>query len=128
MAQNNLANSVYATPGYYSAGEQQKQQNPEVKSNVRLGLSKFEKTVVILGCSLVFFLMVGLVGEKIALGNHATDLQVTTNLLGKVKDDNSTLKQEVSELQSGNRLQKIAKQADLSLSNKNVRNVSKWIN
>lgn len=43
MAQNNLANSVYATPGYYSAGEQQKQQNPEVKSNVRLGLSKFEK-------------------------------------------------------------------------------------
>lgn len=69
--------------------------------------------------------MVGLVGEKISLGNHATELQVTTNLLGKVKDDNSTLKQEVSELQSGNRLQKIAKQADLSLSNKNVRNVSK---
>ncbi|CAI2615948.1 Cell division protein FtsL [Apilactobacillus kunkeei] len=125
MAQNNLANSVYAIPGYYSAGEQQKQQNPEVKSNVRLGLSKFEKTVVILGCSLVFFLMIGLVGEKISLGNHSAELQATTNLLGKVRDDNSTLKQEVSELQSGNRLQKIAKQADLSLSNKNVRNVSK---
>lgn len=125
MAQNNLANNTYAVPGYYSAGEQQTYQNQENEINVKLGLSKFEKTVVILGLSVVFFLMIALVSQKITLSNQAANLQVTTSALTKVKDSNSILKQEASELQSANRLQKIAKQAGLSLSNKNVRNVSK---
>lgn len=90
-----------------------------------MSLSKFEKTVLIVGSAIVVFLMVGLVGEKISLSNNAAGLQVTTDALNKAKDTNTTYKQEVSELQSGNRLQKIAKEASLSLNNKNVRNVSK---
>lgn len=71
MAQNNLANNTYAVPGYYSAGEQQTYQNQENEINVKLGLSKFEKTVVILGLSVVFFLMIALVSQKIALSNQS---------------------------------------------------------
>lgn len=123
MAQNNLANRTYVNPSYQQKNNEEA--NYQGQTKVRMSLSKFEKTVLIVGSAIVVFLMVGLVGEKISLSNNAAGLQVTTDALNKAKDANTTYKQEVSELQSGNRLQKIAKEASLSLNNKNVRNVSK---
>lgn len=123
MAQNNLANRTYVNPSYQQKNNEEAKYQGQTK--VRMSLSKFEKTVLIVGSAIVVFLMVGLVGEKISLSNNAAGLQVTTDALNKAKDTNTTYKQEVSELQSGNRLQKIAKEASLSLNNKNVRNVSK---
>ncbi len=123
MAQNNLANRTYVNPSYQQKNNEEA--NYQGQAKVRMSLSKFEKTVLIVGSAIVVFLMVGLVGEKISLSNNAAGLQVTTDALNKAKDTNTTYKQEVSELQSGNRLQKIAKEASLSLNNKNVRNVSK---
>ncbi|AYF92426.1 cell division protein FtsL [Apilactobacillus bombintestini] len=123
MAQNNLANRTYVNPSYQQKNNEEA--NYQGQTKVRMSLSKFEKTVLIVGSAIVVFLMVGLVGEKISLSNNAAGLQVTTDALNKAKDTNTTYKQEVSELQSGNRLQKIAKEASLSLNNKNVRNVSK---
>lgn len=123
MAQNNLANRTYVNPNYQQKNNEEV--NYQGQTKVRMSLSKFEKTVLIVGSAIIVFLMVGLVGEKISLSNNAAGLQVTTDALNKAKDTNTTYKQEVSELQSGNRLQKIAKEASLSLNNKNVRNVSK---
>jgi cell division protein FtsL len=116
MAQSNLANKIYVN-------KQQKIENPQ-NISYKLSVSRLEKTILTVGGIVVFFMMIGLVYEKISLGNNATSLQETTNSLVKVQDSNGNLKQEVSELQSGNRLQKIAKEANLSLTNKNVRNVS----
>lgn len=116
MAQSNLANKIYTN-------EKQKIYGPK-NISYKLSVSRLEKTILTVGSVIVFLMMLGLVYEKISLSNNAANLQETTNSLVKVQDSNGNLKQEVSELQSGNRLQKIAKDANLSLTNKNVRNVS----
>ncbi|TPR42279.1 cell division protein FtsL [Apilactobacillus micheneri] len=122
MSQNNLARKKYNN--FYN-GNTNKKKNINSTEKISLSLSKFEKVLLVTGSVVVFTLMLCLVGEKISLSNHSTSLQSVENSLNKVNSDNNYLKQEIGELESGNRLQSVAKKANLSLSNKNVRNVNK---
>ncbi|TPR13755.1 MULTISPECIES: cell division protein FtsL [Apilactobacillus] len=122
MSQNNLARKKYNN--FYN-GNTNKKKNINSTEKISLSLSKFEKVLLVTGSVIVFTLMLCLVGEKISLSNHSTSLQSVENSLNKVNSDNNYLKQEIGELESGNRLQSVAKKANLSLSNKNVRNVNK---
>lgn len=124
MSQNNLARKKYNN--FYN-GNTNKKKNINSTEKISLSLSKFEKVLLVTGSVIVFTLMLCLVGEKISLSNHSTSLQSVENSLNKVNSDNNYLKQEIGELESGNRLQSVAKKANLSLSNKNVRNVNKWV-
>ncbi|GAA6236582.1 cell division protein FtsL [Apilactobacillus micheneri] len=122
MSQNNLARKKYNN--FYN-GNTNKKKNINSTEKISLSLSKFEKVLLVTGSVILFTLMLCLVGEKISLSNHSTSLQSVENSLNKVNSDNNYLKQEIGELESGNRLQSVAKKANLSLSNKNVRNVNK---
>lgn len=124
MSQNNLARKKYNN--FYN-GNTNKKKNINSTEKISLSLSKFEKVLLVTGSVILFTLMLCLVGEKISLSNHSTSLQSVENSLNKVNSDNNYLKQEIGELESGNRLQSVAKKANLSLSNKNVRNVNKWV-
>lgn len=122
MSQNNLARKKYNN--FYN-GNTNKKKNINSTEKISLSLSKFEKVLLVTGSVIIFTLMLCLVGEKISLSSHSTSLQSVENSLNKVNSDNNYLKQEIGELASGNRLQSVAKKANLSLSNKNVRNVNK---
>ncbi|UQS85551.1 cell division protein FtsL [Apilactobacillus apisilvae] len=121
MSQNNLARKKYNN-AYSNVSKKPATNNTE---KIHLSLSKFEKSVLFVGTVTIFILMLCLVGAKITLGNYSTGLQSIESSLSKIDNNNTYLRQEIGELQSSNRLQNIAKKSNLSLSNKNVRNVSK---
>ncbi|WP_105956278.1 cell division protein FtsL [Apilactobacillus quenuiae] len=122
MSQNNLARKKYNNS--YNVNTNKKK-NINSTEKISLSLSKFEKVLLVTGSVIIFTLTLCLVGEKINLGNHSTSLQSVENSLNKVDNSNNYLKQEIGELESVNRLQSVAKKGNLSLSNKNVRNVNK---
>lgn len=75
--------------------------------------------LVVLGC------LIGMVASSGAVSSANRNLVVAQNQVDSIGNKNSNLKQEVNELTSHNRLQKIANHYGLALSNQNIRNVSK---
>ncbi|MCM0598478.1 cell division protein FtsL [Periweissella fabalis] len=75
--------------------------------------------LVVLGC------LIGMVASSGAVSTANRDLAIAQNKVDSIGNKNSNLKQEINELTSHNRLQKIANHYGLSLSNQNIRNVSK---
>lgn len=75
--------------------------------------------LIVLGC------LIGMVASSGAVSSANRNLAIVQNQVDNLGNKNSNLKQEINELTSHNRLQKIANQDGLSLSNQNIRNVSK---
>ncbi|AIG65236.1 cell division protein FtsL [Weissella tructae] len=70
---------------------------------------------------LCMMLLVISMADRAAAANNA--LSVTTAQYTKVENENNDLKQEINDLSSPGRLDKIAKKYGLSMQNNNVRNV-----
>ncbi|MFC6274584.1 cell division protein FtsL [Levilactobacillus tangyuanensis] len=130
MAQNSLAEAVpliqepvrrpkvqpQPTP------QQQPQQSPQKH---RLPVSKFEKCLMT-ACGLILaVLMVSVVSAKIAMSNAQHELQSVNNQVTTYTNRNTNTQQEINELQSRTRLDKIAKKQGLTLQNARIRNVNK---
>lgn len=133
MAQNNLAEAVPLTqePQQRPNIEQpQRQAQPRVSpqqhpSSHKLPVSKFEKCLLT-ACGLVLaVMMVCVVSSKIALTNAQHNLQSINNQITTVQNHNTNAQQQINELQSRSRLDKIAKKQGLSLENARIRNVNK---
>ncbi len=73
----------------------------------------------------VFSLAIMLVSTNITATNAESELQTVQEKVSKVQAKNTSAAQEISELSSRSRLNKIAKQYGLSLNNGSIRNVYK---
>ncbi|HJE86467.1 cell division protein FtsL [Levilactobacillus brevis] len=133
MAQNNLAEAVPLTqePQQRPNIEQpQRQAQPEVHpqgnpNSQKLPVSKFEKCLMTV-CGLVLaVLMVCVVSAKISLSNAQHELQSVNSAVTTYTNRNTNKQQQINELQSRSRLDKIAKKQGLSLQNDRIRNVNK---
>ncbi|MFD1124921.1 cell division protein FtsL [Lentilactobacillus raoultii] len=128
MAQNNLArNLTQEEPEqpYVSTPRRVSQPGRQPGFSPRLRLNAFEKVLIIGGSILLTGLMLMVVSSKIALSNSQHELQHLDTRISNIHNDNTNLKQQIGELQSSSRLQKIAKENGMSLSNGNIRNVTK---
>ncbi len=127
MAQNNLArNLTQEDPKPYVSAPKPKQvSTPQGNPQQRLKLSRFEKLLIVCGSALMTVMMLMVVSSKIALSDAQHNLQHLDNRISTVHNNNTSLQQQIGELQSSTRLQKIAKENGMSLSNGNIRNVTK---
>ncbi|WP_318765910.1 cell division protein FtsL [Lactiplantibacillus carotarum] len=127
MAQNGLARELpQRTPGAATTPVHKTvvTPNPAIKTR-RVPFSAFEKCLCV-GLSLVVFsLAIMLVSTNIAIGNSQSHLQTVQTKITKVQAGNTSASQQISELSSRSRLNKVAKQYGLSLNNGNIRNVYK---
>ena len=128
MAQNGLARELpQQTPGATTPVHKTTTvatPNPSIKTQ-RVAFSMFEK-VLCVGLSLVVFsLAIMLVSTNITATNAESELQTVQENVSKVQAKNTSAAQEISELSSRSRLNKIAKQYGLSLNNGSIRNVYK---
>lgn len=126
MAQNGLARELpKQTPGVTTPVHKTVvTPNPAIKTQ-RVPFSPFEKCLCV-GLSLVVFsLALMLVSTNITIGNSQSQLQTVQAKITKVQASNTSAAQQISELSSRSRLNKIAKQYGLSLNNGNIRNVYK---
>lgn len=124
MAQNNLARNLTEEP-QPSVSEPEKVQIKRVSIGKTLKLSSFEKLLIVCGSAMLTVLMLVVVSSKIALSNSQHELQHLDNQIVNVRNNNTNLKQQIGELQSSTRLDKIAHKSGMSLSNANIRNVTK---
>lgn len=128
MAQNNLARDIAEQPKTYVSSPEQVPTEVTVKRvrvASRLQLSAFEKVLIVSGSAILTVLMLLVVSSKIALSNSQHQLQHIDNQIVNVRNDNTNLNQQIGELQSSSRLEKVAKQSNMSLKNANIRNVTK---
>ncbi|MFB9769436.1 cell division protein FtsL [Lactiplantibacillus modestisalitolerans] len=127
MAQNGLARELpQATPRATDnpVHSTAVNPNPAIKTQ-RVPFSKFEKCLCVGLSLIVFSLALMLVSTNIAIGNSQNRLQTVQTKVTKVEASNTSAKQEISELSSRSRLNKVAKKYGLSLNNGNIRNVYK---
>ncbi|GEP24012.1 MAG: cell division protein FtsL [Lentilactobacillus diolivorans] len=125
MEQNNLARSFAQAEPKKVVSTPDQVVTKKVRVSQRLNLSVFEKLLIVCGSALLTVLMLVVVSSKIALSNSQHQLQHLDSQTVNVRNDNTNLKQQIGELQSSSRLDKIAKQSGMSLSNHNIRNVTK---
>lgn len=125
MAQNGLARQL---------PEQRPQTNPVHKPVVspnpasqtkRVPFSAFEKCLCVTFSLVVLAMAIMLVSANIAIGNSQDNLQTVQTKVTKVQDNNTSATQQINELSSRSRLNKVAKKYGLSLNNANIRNVYK---
>ncbi|KRK87443.1 hypothetical protein FC99_GL000908 [Levilactobacillus koreensis JCM 16448] len=77
-------------------------------------------------CGLILAtLMVFVVSSKIAMSNAQHELQSVNSNVTAIQNRNTNAQQEINELQSRTRLDKIAKKQGLTLQNDRIRNVNK---
>ncbi|GAA2969345.1 cell division protein FtsL [Lentilactobacillus parakefiri] len=124
MAQNNLARNLTDQPQPYVSRPDQAQVK-RVSISKALKLSSFEKLLIVCGSAVLTVLMLVVVSSKIALSNSQHELQHLDNQIVTVRTSNTNLKQQIGELQSSTRLDKIAHKSGMSLLNANIRNVTK---
>ncbi|QMU07420.1 cell division protein FtsL [Levilactobacillus suantsaii] len=133
MAQNSLAEAVPLTKEPQqrpNIAQPQPQVQPQGQPagqlhRQKLPVSKFEKCLVLV-CGLVLAgLMVCVVSAKIAMSNAQHDLQTVNQTTTTYRNRNTNTRQEINELQSRTRLDKIAQKQGLSLENARIRTVDK---
>ncbi|WP_457951234.1 cell division protein FtsL [Lactiplantibacillus pentosus] len=128
MAQNGLARELpQQTPGATTPVHKTTTvatPNPSIKTQ-RVAFSMFEKVLCVGLSLLVFSLAIMLVSTNITATNAESELQTVQEKVSKVQAKNTSAAQEISELSSRSRLNKIAKQYGLSLNNGSIRNVYK---
>lgn len=126
MAQNNLARNLTSQEEpQINVSAPERAINPGTVAKPHLKLNSFEKLLIVCGSAVLTVLMLLVVSSKIALSESQHQLQHLDSQITRVNSNNTNLQQQVGELQSSSRLQKIAKENGMSLSNGNIRNVTK---
>ncbi|EHM00758.1 cell division protein FtsL [Lentilactobacillus parafarraginis F0439] len=125
MAQNNLARNLTSQEEpQINVSAPERAINPGTVAKPHLKLNSFEKLLIVCGSAVLTVLMLLVVSSKIALSDSQHQLQHLDSQI-TMNSNNTNLQQQVGELQSSSRLQKIAKENGMSLSNGNIRNVTK---
>ncbi|WP_353990216.1 cell division protein FtsL [Pediococcus argentinicus] len=125
MADNSYARRVRGTSTIPTVGNPDLHKAREVAKARNLALSKFEKVLLIFCTFVLLVLMVVVVSGKINLSNAQHKLDTTQEKVTTVSNQNNLLKQEVNQLSSQSRLNKIGQNGGLTLKSKNIRNVNR---
>ncbi|MTV82919.1 cell division protein FtsL [Secundilactobacillus folii] len=126
MAQNNLATQIQpqslpeqpTVPLHRKAAQ-------VVTVPKKLTLSKFEKCLLVTGTLIVVVMMLSVVSMKIGVSSAQQQLQDVSNKITSFQSKNTNDRQTINELLNRSRLEKIAKQNGMTLSNSKIRNVNK---
>ncbi|GEO66138.1 cell division protein FtsL [Levilactobacillus spicheri] len=131
MAQNSLAEAV-PLPQEPQRRQHIAHPQPQVRptpqgqpQRQKLPLSKFEKCLLTVGGLILAAMMVCVVSSKIAMNNAQHQLQSITQTTTTYQNRNTNTQQQINELQSRSRLDKIAQKQGLSLNNARIRTVNK---
>lgn len=95
------------------------------RQSKKVPYSTKEALLVAASGALIMILMVTLVSIKVGITASQQRLQQVSDKTEKITNKNVVLRQEIGELTSSQRLTEYAKNHDMVLSDKNVRNVSK---
>ncbi|HIW71649.1 MAG TPA: cell division protein FtsL [Candidatus Levilactobacillus faecigallinarum] len=131
MAQNSLAEAVPLTTKpqrrqHIEQPQPQVQPTPQGQpQRQKLPISKFEKCLMVVGGLILATMMVCVVSSKIAMSNAQHELQSVAQTTATYQNKNTNAQQEINELQSRSRLDKIAQKQGLSLQNSRIRTVNK---
>lgn len=125
MADNSYARRVRGTSTIPTAGNPDLHKAREVAKARNLALSKFEKVLLIFCTFVLLVLMAVVVSGKINLSNAQHKLDTTQEKVTTVSNQNNLLKQEVNQLSSQSRLNKIGQNGGLTLKSQNIRNVNR---
>ncbi|MFC6259765.1 cell division protein FtsL [Levilactobacillus fujinensis] len=133
MAQNSLAEAVPLSPEPQqrpNIEQPQRQARPQSNpqrnpQSQKLPVSKFEKCLMTVCGLILATLMVFVVSSKIAMSNSQHELQSVNSRVTTIQNGNTNAQQEINELQSRTRLDRIAKKQGLTLQNDRIRNVNK---
>lgn len=131
MAQNSLAEAVPFTaepqqrPNIEQPKRQTRQTPQQHPQGEKLPVSKFEKCLMTVCGLALALLMVCVVSSKIAMSTAEHHLQSINNQVTTIQNHNTSKQQQINELQSRSRLDKIAKKQGLTLENARIRNVNK---
>ena len=131
MAQNSLAEAVPFTaelqqrPNIEQPKRQTRQAPQQHPQGEKLPVSKFEKCLMTVCGLALALLMVCVVSSKIAMSTAEHHLQSINNQVTTIQNHNTSKQQQINELQSRIRLDKIAKKQGLTLENARIRNVNK---
>lgn len=87
--------------------------------------TRFERLLMVVGSAVTLLLIITLLSTKISINNRQHDLQDLQAKVSRVKSNNASDQQEISDLTSQSSLKKVAQKYGLSDKNSNVRNVNK---
>lgn len=106
------------------APQPQHQQRPQFNP----AYNPFTRAKVIM-CGVAFVwviaLLVATISSSVSVANAQMQYQNAMSASSSYSSKNTTLQQEISELSSRSHLQKVASQANMTINNKSVRNVTK---
>ncbi|MCH5463138.1 cell division protein FtsL [Lactobacillus sp. LC28-10] len=126
MAQNNLATQFQ--PQAFPEQPTVPLHSPSTQVVTKpkaLPVSKFEKCLCTLGGLILLGMMLMLVSTKIGVSTTQQHLQDVETKITKLENQNTSDRQTINELMNRSRLEKVAKQNGMTLSNSKVRNVNK---
>lgn len=126
MAQNNLATQFQpqALPKQPTA-PLHSHSKQVVSTPKALPVSKFEKCLLAVGGLILVGMMLLLVNTKIGVSSAQQHLQDVNSQITRLENKNTSDRQTINELMNRSRLEKVAKQNGMTLSNSKVRNVNK---
>ncbi|KRK58828.1 putative cell division protein FtsL (putative) [Fructilactobacillus fructivorans] len=127
LAQNGLARKEYSNGNAYETyrRNQINSHQPTAPQKEHRFTPKLEVTVLVVGCAVVFLMAIALVWTRVSLSGAQQTLQDTATRSTRIRNTNTGLKQQIDELQSSSRLDKVAKGSGLKLSNDQIRNITK---
>lgn len=108
--------------------DKQKNKLQLVKNQAKMGKLKwrgYEIAMAAICVVMVVACLIGVVASSVSVNTANRNLAMMQNKVENINNKNSNLKQEINELTSHGRLQKIANKYGLTLTNQNIRNVSK---
>ncbi|WEV71516.1 cell division protein FtsL [Lactobacillus sp. ESL0785] len=117
---NNLARKIEFNPEKETKAEQAQQM---VLNHHHVAWSAFEKSLLVIGTLLTLGLMTFLVSSSIAATSAQHELTNVQQLVAKGQNNVSDLHQEIGELTSSARMNKIAQSKGLTLIEKNIRTI-----
>ncbi len=117
---DNLARKVEFNPNQQQKPERRKRQ---VVDHRRVAWNGLEKTLLVLGSIITLGMMTILVSSSISATSAQHELTNVQRSVAKVQNQVSDLHQELGELTSSARLNKIAKSKGLTLIEKNIRTI-----
>lgn len=120
-----MADSSARKINYQESVSQGKTQSPKkiVLNPKSVPLNRLEKTLLVLGSLVTLAMMFLLVSGSISSTNAQHKLNDAEHSVASTQNKNTDLRQEIGELTSSTRMNKIAKQDGLRLIESNIRNI-----
>lgn len=109
---------------YESQQVKQVRQTPLVRQQPK-GWNRLERALMVVGGAISLLLIITLLSTKISINNRQHDLQDLQARVSRVKNSNSSDRQEIAALTSQASLKRAAHKYGLSDKNSNVRNINR---